>query len=104
MSRVYFAKLADTRPMWKPICQLRALKVLFVYDLLAVKPFVKRKLSESKLILAMKIIDRNDRDFKIHSLRLGAHTFFVTYGLTEDFVDFFGRRKVSRASLLYYRG
>ena len=103
VARVYFAKLADTRPMWKPICPLRALKVLFVYDLLEVKPFVKRKLSEAKLILAMKIIDRNDRDFKTHSLRIGAHTFFVTYGLPEDFVDFLGRRKVSRASSLYYR-
>ena len=74
-----------------------------MYDLLKVKPFVKRKLNESKLILAMKIIDRNDRDFKTHSLRIGAHTFFVTYGLPEDFVDFLGPRKVSRASFLYYR-
>ena len=103
VARVYFAKLADTIPMWKPICPLRALKVLFVYDLLEVKPFVKRKLSGSKLVLAMKIIDRNDRDFRTHSSRIGAHTFFVTYGLPEDFVDFLGRRKASRASFLYYR-
>ena len=103
VARVYFAKLADTRSYWKPICPLRALKLLFIHDLLTVKPFASKKLTESKLIRAMKLIDGNDRDFKSHSLRIGAHTFFVTYGLPEDFVDFLGRRKVARSSLLYYR-
>ena len=103
VARVYFAKLADTRSTWAPFCPLRALRVLFIHDFLTVKPFSRRNLNESKLIRAMKMIDGNDRDFKTHSLRIGAHTFFVTYGLPEDFVDFLGRRKVARSSLVYYR-
>ena len=103
VAKVYFAKLADTKSIWAQICPLRALRVLFIHDLLIVKPFSRRNLNESKLVRAMKIIDGNDRSFKTHSLRIGAHTFFVTYGLPEDFVDFLGRRKVSRSSLTYYR-
>ena len=51
----------------------------------------------------MQTIDKNERDFKTHSLRIGAHTFFVTFGLPEDFVDFLGRRQTARASQRYYR-
>ena len=51
----------------------------------------------------MQTIDKNDRDFKTHSLRIGAHTFFITYGLPDDFVNFLSRRQSGKASLRYYR-
>ena len=42
-------------------------------------------------------------DFKSQSLRIGAQTFFVTYGLPEAFVEFLARRKASRVAQIYYR-
>ena len=51
----------------------------------------------------MEKIDGNKRDFKTQSLRIGAQTFFVTYGLPEAFVEFLARRKVPRVAQIYYR-
>ena len=42
-------------------------------------------------------------DFKTHSLRIGAHTFFITFGLPDDFVNFLSRRQTAKASSRYYR-
>ena len=103
VARAYYPKLADTNSRWTSICPLRALKLLWIYGLLQASPFKKARLTEKILIETMQTIDKNDRDFKTHSLRIGAHTFFVTYGLPEDFVDFLSRRQTDRASLRYYR-
>ena len=42
-------------------------------------------------------------DFKTQSLRIGAQTFFVTYGLPEAFMEFLARRKAPRVAQIYYR-
>ena len=56
-----------------------------------------------RLIEAMKITEMSNKNYKTHFLRIRDHTFFVTYGMPEDFVNFLGRRKVSKTSQLYYR-
>ena len=103
VARAYFPKLADTNPRWTSICPLRALKLLWIYGLLQASPFKKARLTEKILIETMQTIDANVRDFKTHSLRIGAHTFFITFGLPADFVNFLGRRQTARASGRYYR-
>ena len=103
VARAYFPKLADTNPRWNSICPLRALKLLWIYGLLQASPFKKTKLTQKILIETMQTIDGNIRDFKTHSLRIGAHTFFITFGLPADFVDFLGRRQTAKASRRYYR-
>ena len=102
-ARVFFAKLSDTRKKWKKICPLRALRLLWVHDLLKSKPFSKTRLKKSDLNQAMRQIDGNNKNFKSHSLRIGAQTFFITYGLPEAFVEFLARRKTPRVAQIYYR-
>ena len=103
VARAYYPKLTDTSPKWISICPLRALKLLWIYGLLNSSPFKKARLTEKILIETMQTIDKNERDFKTHSLRIGAHTFFITFGLPEDFINFLSRRQSARASQRYYR-
>ena len=103
VARVYLPKLADTLPRWKHMCPLRALRLLWVHDLLNSSPFSTKRLKKKQLIHGMEKIDGNERDFKTQSLRIGAQTFFVTYGLPEAFVEFLARRKVPRVAQIYYR-
>ena len=58
---------------------------------------------KNDLIGALQQIDGNKRDFKTQSLRIGAQTFFVTYGLPDAFVEFLARRKTPRVAQIYYR-
>ena len=103
-ARVYLAKMGDTTPAWKSFCPLRALKRLWVHGLLTQTTFAKHNLVESEVVAAMRFVDGNTRDFQTQSLRIGGHTFLVAHGLPEDFVNFLGRRKIKKASQLYYRG
>ena len=80
-----------------------ALRLLWVHDLLKRNPFSKARLKKSDLIRAMKQIDGNNKKFKSHSLRIGAHTFFMTYGLPEAFIEFLARRKSPKVAQIYYR-
>ena len=73
-----------------------------MHGLLTPTTFARRNLMESEVVAAMRFIDGNARDFKTQSLRIGGHTFFVSYGLPEDFVTFLGRRKIKKASQLHY--
>ena len=102
VARVYLPRFSDVLPKWGNIC-LRALRLLWAHDLLNSVPFSKEHLDKADLIKALKNIDGNDRDFKTQSLRIGAQTFFVTYGLPEAFVEFLARRKAPRVAQLYYR-
>ena len=87
VARVYLPKLSDTLPKWKHICPLRALRLLWAHNLLDSAPFSKKHLVKKDLIGALNLFDGNNRrDFKTQSLRIGAQTFFVTYGLPEAFV------------------
>ena len=103
VARVYLPRLSDTLAKWKNICPLRALRLLWAHDLLNFAPFSKKRLGKKDLIEAQKCIDGNNRDFKTQSLRIGAQTFFVTYGLPEAFVEFLARRKSPRVAQIYYR-
>ena len=100
---MYLPRLSDTLAKWKNICPLRALRLLWAHDLLNFAPFSKKRLGKKDLIEAQKCIDGNNRDFKTQSLRIGAQTFFVTYGLPEAFVEFLARRKSPRVAQIYYR-
>ena len=104
VSRVYLAKLYDTSPAWKSCCPLRALRRLWVHGLLTATTFHRHNFVESEVVAAMRYIDGNNRDFQTQCLRIGGHTFFLSHGLPEDFVNFLGRRKIKKASQLYYRG
>ena len=73
------------------------------FDLLDPAPFSKKLLAKKDIIQALKCIDDNNRDFQTQSLRIGAQTFFVTYGLPEAFVEFLARRKSPRMAQTYYR-
>ena len=65
---------------------------------------IRTKATDGQIsIEAMKTTEMNNKNFKTHSLRIGGHTFFITYGMPEDFVNFLGRRKVSKTSQLWYR-
>ena len=104
VARVYLPKLSDTLPKWRHICPLRALRLLWAHNLLNSAPFSKKRLAGKDLVGVLKIIDgNNNRDFKTQSLRIGAQTFFVTYGLPEAFVEFLARRKSPRVAQIYYR-
>lgn len=85
------------------MCPLRALRLLWAHDLLNSPPFSAKRLTKKDLVDGMKKIDGNKRDFKTHSLRIGAQTFLVTYGLPEAFVEFLAKRKSPRVAQLYYR-
>ena len=58
--------------------------------------FALENLWESEVVAAMRFIDGNSRDFQTQSLRIGGHTFLLSNGLPEDFVNFLGRRKIKR--------
>ena len=103
VARVYLPRVSDVLPKWKNICPLRALRLLWAHDLLKPGPCSKNVVKKDDLIKALKRIDGNDRDFKSQSLRIGAQTFFVTYGLPEAFVEFLARRKAPRVAQIYYR-
>ena len=103
VARVYLPRLADMLIKWKHICPLRALRLLWAHDLLDAAPFSQKRLEKKDLIEAQKCIDGNNRDFKTQSLRIGAQTFLVTYGLPEAFVEFLARRKTPRVAQIYYR-
>ena len=103
VARVYLPKLSDTLPQWKHICPLRALRLLWAHNLLDSAPFSKKRFTKYDLLEAIKCIDRNSRDFNTQSLRIGAQTFLVTYGLPEAFVEFLARRKTPRVAQIYYR-
>ena len=104
VARVYLPKLSDTLPKWRHICSLRALRLLWADNLLDAAPFSKKRFMKKDLVGALKIIDGNNtRDFNTQSLRIGAQTFFVTYGLPEAFVEFLARRKSPRVAQIYYR-
>ena len=103
VARVYLPKLSDTLPKWRHMCPLRALRLLWAHDLLDSSTFSKKRLTKTDLIKGMKHIDGNNRDFKTQSLRIGAQTFFVTYGFPEAFVEFLARRKCPRVAQIYFR-
>ena len=103
VARVYLPKLSDALPKWRHICPLRALRLLWAHNLLKLSPFSKKHLKKNELIGALKHIDGNNRNFKTQSLRIGAQTFFVTYGLPEAFVEFLARRKTPKVAQIYYR-
>ena len=103
VARVYLPRVSDVLPKWRFICPLRALQLLWAHDLLTPSTFGKTSVKKVDLINALKRIDGNDRDFKSQSLRIGAQTFFVTYGLPEAFVEFLARRKAPRVAQIYYR-
>ena len=100
---VYLPKVADVLPKWKHICPLRALRLLWAQDLLKSIPFSRETLTKKNIVEALQQIDGNARGFQTQSLRIGAQTFFVTYGLPEAFVEFLARRKSPRISQIYYR-
>ena len=85
------SRVSDVLAKWRNICPLRALRLLWAHDLLKPNPCSKDFVKKEDLILALKRIDGNDRDFKSQSLRIGAQTFYVTYGLPEAFVEFLAR-------------
>ena len=103
VARVYLPRVSDVLPKWRLICPLRALQLLWAHDLLTPNTFEKTSVKKVDLINALKRIDGNDTDFKSQSLRIGAQTFFVTYGLPEAFVEFLARRKAPRVAQIYYR-
>ena len=101
VARVYLPKLLDTQEKWKKFCPLRALRMLSAHDLLTQNPFSGNKPKKPDLIDAMRIIDRNKIIFKSHSLRIGANTFFLTYGLPEAYVEFLSCRKTPKITAIY---
>ena len=65
--------------------------------------FLGTGLAKNDMLKTLKLIDGNNRNFKTQSLRIGAQTFFVTYGLPEAFVEFLARRKTPKVAQIYYR-
>ena len=45
----------------------------------------------------------SDNNFTPHSLKIEGHTFYSIKNIDPDFVNFLGRRAISRACQLYYR-
>ena len=51
----------------------------------------------------MSFVSDYQTHFTPHCLRIGGHTFYSIQNMNEDFVNYLGRRKIARASQLYYR-
>ena len=102
-SRAYFCKFHDIAPRWRHCCSLRALRMLWTSGLLESSSLSANVLKPANLIAAMQYIAKNDHTFKTQSLRVGGHTFYITFGLAQDFTNFLGRRAIAKASQLYYR-
>ena len=96
-ARAYFCKLHDIAPRWRHCCRLRALRMLWTSGLLGSSSLSANVLKPANLIAAMQYIAKNDHTFKTQSLRVGGHTFYITFGLAQDFTNFLGRRAICKS-------
>ena len=102
--RAYYCKLEDLNNPWGKLCPLKILKELSWNGLLKCKKIFDTKVLTSKTLGAyMQYIAKSTSPFTPHSLRIGGHTFYSIQNMHGDFVQFLGRRTISRASQLYYR-
>ena len=89
---------------WRTLCPLTILQHLAKNNMLFhAEIFPRKRLSSKALGSYMTYLARSSTPFTPHSLRIGGHTFFSVHNMNEDFVQFLGRRTITRASQLYYR-
>ena len=90
------------------ICPVRILQQLATSGLLRKVIFPQSTLSSCRLSSYLRFItDKRPAlggaKFTPHSLRIGGHTFYCIKNMDADFVNFLGRRAISKACQLYYR-
>ena len=74
-------------------------------DLLAGQTFFPQKVLSSKALCSYLTIFSKTKEDRLtpQSLRIGGHTFYSIKNMHSDFTHFLARRKISKASQLYYR-
>ena len=103
-ARAYYTKLDHLTEPWKTLCPVYILRQLHKNRLLFTgKIFNRKKITSRSLGSYMAFVARTTSPFTPHSLRIGGHTFLAVQNMHEDFIQFLGRRVISRASQLYYR-
>ena len=103
-ARAYYCTLQHLSTTWRALCPLTILQQLAKNNLLfRTQVFPRNRLSSKALGSYMTYLARSSTPFTPHSLRIGGHTFFSVHNMNEDFVQFLGRRTITRASQLYYR-
>ena len=103
-ARAYYCTLSDLPLPWSIFCPVQILVELGRHQLLCRgQIFPPKTLSARALGLYMNYVANSSASFSPHSLRIGGHTFYSVHNMHEDFVHYLGRRKINRASQLYYR-
>lgn len=103
-ARAYYCTLKHLPTTWRTLCPLTILQHLAKNNMLFhAEIFPRKRLSSKALGSYMTYLARSSTPFTPHSLRIGGHTFFSVHNMNEDFVQFLGRRTITRASQLYYR-
>ena len=103
-AHAYYCCLKEMPLPWSIFCPVQTLFKLARNGLLCKGPiFPPTTISAKALVLCMNYVANSSAVFSPHSLRIGGHTFYSVHNMHEDFVHYLGRRKVSRASQLYYR-
>ena len=102
-SRAYYCRLADLKEPWQALCPVRVLTDLACNGMLGEKFFPKNTITAKALTIYLKSLTNIQGRFTPHSLRIGGHTFYSVRNMPGEFVSFLGRRRVSKASELYYR-
>ena len=103
-ARAYFCSFKGLARPWSVFCPVKLLFDMARSHLLSGESiFPRNLLSAHALGLYMRYVSNSSASFSPHSLRIGGHTFYSVQNMHEDFVHFLGRRKISRASQLYYR-
>lgn len=102
-SRAYYCKLADLKEPWESLCPVRVLTDLACNGMLGGEIFPKHIITAKALTTYLESLTNIQGRYTPHSLRIGGHTFYAVRRMPSEFVSFLGRRKVSKASELYYR-
>ena len=102
-SRAYYCTFKGLAKPWQTLCPVELLTDLASNGLLGEKLFPKEKVTPKSLTLYLQGLTNIRNRYTPHSLRIGGHTFYTVRNMPSDFVSFLGRRKISKASELYYR-
>ena len=103
-AHAYYCSLKEMPLPWSVFCPVQTLFELGRQRLLCKgQIFPPNTVTAHALGLYMNYVANSSAVFSPHSLRIGGHTFYSVHNMHEDFVHYLGRRKVNRASQLYYR-
>ena len=102
-TRAYYCGMDGLDQRWLSLCPVRVLCQLAQNNLLGEVIFPQNVITTKTMNMYLSQIAHGQGRYTPHSLRIGGHTFYTARNMPSEFVGFLGRRKVTRASELYYR-